>query len=170
MKTALALMLNVIVAPIGAHADGGAVHLREASGPFVVTLFVAPEVPRAGPIDTSVLVQDRKTGTVILDPAVNLELQPIANSDLRYPIRATLSQAKNKLLQTVTIDVPAPGWWAVKIFVRREREEVVLATRVLILPAAPRLATLWPFLILPPFAVCLFALHQTLKHFNVRRR
>jgi hypothetical protein len=134
-------MLNVMLAPIGGHADGGAVHLREASGPFVVTVFTAPEVPRAGPIDTSVLVQDRDTGAVILDTTVNLELQPIGGTDPSSSIRARLGQAKNRLLQTVTIDVPAPGWWA-----------------------APRLATFWPFLILPPLAVGLFALHQTLRH------
>lgn len=163
MKTTLALMLNVMLAPIGAHADGGAVHLREASGPFVVTVFTAPEVPRAGPLDTSVLVQDRKTGAVILDATVNLELQPIAETDPPSPIRATLGQAKNKLLQTVTIDVPAPGWWDVKIFVHRDRETVVFATKLLIMPAAPRLATFWPFLTLPPFAIGLFILHQTLR-------
>jgi hypothetical protein len=157
-------MLNVILAPLAAHADGGAVHLREASGAFLVTFFAAPGAPRVGPIDTSILVQDRKTGAVILDTTVNLELQPIANTSPPFSIRATFGQAKNKLLQTVTIDVPAPGWWAVKIFVRRDREEVILATKLLIMPAAPRLATLWPFLILPPFAIGLFALHQTLRH------
>ena len=163
MKTTLALMLNVMLAPIGAHADGGTVHLQETSGPFVVTVFAAPEVLRVGPIDTSVLVQDRKTGAVILDTTVNLELQPIADTNRSSSIRATLGQAKNKLLQTVTIDVPAPGWWDVKIFVRRDREAVVLATKLLIMPAAPRLAAFWPFLILPPFAIGLFILHQTLR-------
>ena len=51
----------------------------------------------------------------------------------------------------------------VKIFVRRYREEVVLATKLLIMPAAPRRVTLWPFLMMPPFAVSLFALHQKLR-------
>ena len=164
MKTTVALILNVILAPLVAHADGGAVHLREASGPFLVTAFVAPEALRVGLIDASVLVQDRKTGAVILDTTVNLELQPIANTNPPLSIRATLGQAKNKLLQAVTVDVPAPGWWAVKIFVRRDREEVVVVTKLLIMPAAPRLANLWAFLILPPFAIGLFALHQTLRH------
>jgi hypothetical protein len=101
---------------------------------------------------------------VILDTTVNLELQPIGGADPSSSIRARLGQAKNRLLQNVTIDVPAPGWWAVKIFVHRDREAVVLATKLLIMPAAPRLATFWPFLILPPLAVGLFALHQTLRH------
>jgi hypothetical protein len=164
VKTTLALILNVIIAPLAANADGGAVHLREVSGPFLVTVFAAPEALRVGPIDMSVLVQDRDTRRAVLDTTVDLELQPIANTNPRFSTRATHDQAKNKLLQAVTIDVPVPGWWAVKIFVRRDREEVVLATKLLIMPAAPRLATLWPFFILPPFAIGIFALHQTLRH------
>ena len=168
MKASLALILNLILAPLTGYADGGAVHLREASGPFLVTFFAAPQAPRVGRIDTSVLVQDRTTGIVILDTTVNLELQPIPDTNPPFSIRATLTQAKNKLLQAGTIDVPAPGWWAVKIFVRRDREEVVLATKLLIMPPAPRLATHWPFLILPPFAIGLFALHQTLRHSRLK--
>ena len=167
MKTILGVMVNVMLAPIAAHADGGVVHLREASGPFVVTVFAAPEVPRVGPVEMSVLVQERKTGAVILDTTVNLELRPFADSN-RPSISAKLGQAKNKLLQCITIDVPAPGWWAVKIFVHRDREGVVLATKLLIMQAAPRLAAFWPFLILPPFAIGLFALHQTLRHSRLR--
>jgi hypothetical protein len=164
MKASLALMLNVMLAPIGAHADGGVVHLREASGPFLVTVFAAPEIPRVGLIDMSVLVQDRRTGTVILDTIVNLELQPMANTNPSFAIRATLGKAKNKLLQTVTINVLTTGWWAVKIRVRGDREEeVVLDTKLLIRRQAPRLSTLWPVLILPPVAIGVFALHQTLR-------
>ena len=163
MKTSLALILILILVPLTGHADGGAVHLREESGPFVVTVFAAPEALRVGLIDMSVLIQDRETGRALLDTTVDLELQPIANTNPRFWTRATLGQAKNKLLQAVTIDVPAPGWWAVKILVRRGREDIVLATKLLIMPAAPRLATLWPFLMIPPLAVGLFALHQKLR-------
>ena len=163
MNTILALIMFVTLAPLAANADGGAVRLREGSGPFLVTVF-APEAPQVGLIDTSVLVQDRESGAVILDTTVHLELQPIPNPNASFSIRVTLGQAKNKLLQAATIDVPAPGWFAVKIFVRRDREEVVLATKLLIMPAAPRLATLWLFLILPPLAIALFAFHQTLRH------
>jgi hypothetical protein len=163
MKTALALMLNAIFAPLAANADGGAVLLREASGPFLVTVF-APPAPQAGPVDTSVLVQDRKTGTVTLDAVVNLELHPIPDTNPRSWVRARLGPGKNKLLQAATIDIPVSGWWDVKLFVRRGQEEIVLATKLLIIPASPRLTRLWPLLILPPVSIGLFAIHQTLLH------
>ena len=139
-----------------------------------MTVFVAPQTLQVGLIDTSVLVQDRETGRVILDPTVNLELQPSANTNPRVSVRAIHSHAKNKLLQAAAIDVPSPGWWVVKVFVRRDQDEVVLVMKLLIMPPATRLAIIWPLLTLPPFVIGLFALHQTLRHsrllrINVRR-
>ena len=169
MKTTIILVLNVVLAPLVTYADGGTVHLREESGPFLVTVFAAPEALRVGLIDMSVLIQDRKTGRALLDTTVDLELQPIATTNPRFWTRPTHDRARNKLLQAVTINVPAPGWWAVKIFVRRDRDVVALTTKLLIRPAAPRLAALWPLLILPPSAIALFALHQKLRHSRMLR-
>jgi hypothetical protein len=114
------------------------------------------------------LVQDRQTGRVILDATVDLGFQPVGGTSPRFLTRATHVQARNKLLQAVMIDVPVPGWWAVQIFVCRDRQEVALATKVLVMPAAPRLVTIWPFLILPPFAIALFALHEALRRSRLR--
>jgi hypothetical protein len=160
MRTAFILVMSALLTPWAAQADGGTIRLREASGPFLVTVFTSPEQPRSGPVDTSVLVQERETGSVILDATVNLVFQPVAGLGPQLSSRATRGQAKNKLLLAATIDVPAPGWWAVQVFVRRGGEEAVLITKLLVLPAAPRLATIWPFLIFPPFAIGLFAFDQ----------
>ena len=163
MKTTLTLLTIVMLAPLAAHADGGTVQLREASGPFVVTVFTAPETLRAGPIDTSVLVQERETGRVILDATANFAVQSAAGTGPRFQARATHVQARNKLLQAATIDIPAAGWWTMQISVSRNGVPTVLTTKFLVLPAAPRVAGIWPFLILPPFAIALFALHQALR-------
>lgn len=96
MKTTIILVLNVALAPLVTYADGGTVQLREAAGPFLVTVFVASEAPRVGLIDTSVLVQDRMTGRIILDPTVNLELQPIASTNPQVSVRAIHSHAKKQ--------------------------------------------------------------------------
>jgi hypothetical protein len=168
VKTTVILLMIGLLAPLAVHADGGTVQLREASGSFVVTVFTTPDPLRAGPIDTSVLVQDRETGTVILDATVNLAFQPVGGANLQFVTRPTHGQAKNKLLQAATVDVPTPGWWTVEVFVSRGREHAVLATKLLVMPATPRLATMWPFLIFPPFAIVLFALHQTLRRTKLR--
>jgi hypothetical protein len=163
VKTTPTLLTIAMLAPLIAHSDGGTVQLHEASGPFVVTVFTAPETLRAGPIDTSVLVQDRETGRVILDAKVNLAFQAVAGTGPRFQARATHVQARNKLLQAATIDIPAAGGWTIQISVCRDRTQAVLATKFLVLPAAPRLAAIWPFLIVPPVAIALFVLHQALR-------
>jgi hypothetical protein len=163
VKITPTLVTIVMLAPLIAHSDGGTVQLRQTSGPFVVTVFTAPETLRAGPIDTSVLVQDRESGRVILETAVNLVFQPVAGTGSRFQARATHAQARNKLLQAATIEIPAAGWWTIQTSVSRDGARAVVATRLLVLPAAPRVAGIWPFLILPPVAIGLFALHQTLR-------
>jgi hypothetical protein len=163
VRTARTLLTIVILAPLIAHSDGGTVQLRETSGPFVVTVFTAPETLRAGPIDTSVLVQERETGMVILDAAVNLALQSAAGTGSRLQARATHVRARNKLLQAVTIDIPAAGWWTMQVSVSRNGAQAVVGTKLLVAPARPRLTAVWPFLILPPVAIALFALHQALR-------
>ncbi len=163
MRTTLHLAAAVVCASLSAYADGGAVRFREVSGPYLVTLFSGSEPLQVGSIDASILVQDRDTGNVILDTTVSLVFRPVTGTSHALFARATRDQAKNKLLQVATVDVPGPGWWAIQIFVSRAGEASVFATQVLVMPAAPRLTTIWPFLIFPPFAIGLFALHHTLR-------
>jgi hypothetical protein len=164
MRTTVTFVVGAILAPFVAHADGGTVRAREASGPFLVTVFTAPEPLRAGAIDTSVLVQDQKTGAVILDATVNLEIQPLAGKSPQFFTPATREQATNKLLKAARIELPAPGLWALRVFVSRGGEEAVLSTNLQLAPATPRMAALWPLILLPFVVVALFALNQTLRY------
>jgi hypothetical protein len=162
MKATIKLAAGVMFAINFAHADGGAVCLREGSGAFLVTVFVAPEPAQAGPIDMSVLVQDRQTGAVILDAKVDLAVRRVGGGDTGLRTRATREQSTNKVLQSGRIDLPTSGLWALRVFVSREGDESVFATILPVSPAAPRLIAFWPLLLLPPLAIALFALHQTL--------
>jgi hypothetical protein len=168
VTTTILPLLIGLLAPLIVQADGGTVQLHEASGRFVVTLFTTPDPLRAGLIDTSVLVQDRETGRVILDATVNLVFQPAGSGSPSLRTRATHGEAKNRLLQAATLRVPAPGWWTVRVFVSRGSDEAVLATKLMVMPAAPRLAAIWPLLIFPPLAIVLFALHQALGRRGLR--
>src|SRR5579884_1996756 len=55
-------------------ADGGTLIFTRQAGPFLVTLFGAPEPVRAGPADLSVLVQRASDRTPVLDAQVRLKL------------------------------------------------------------------------------------------------
>jgi hypothetical protein len=163
VNTKTMLVMTVVLGSRMADADGGTIQLREASGPIIVTVLTAPEVVRVGPMDTSVLVQNRETGAVILDATVNLASNPAAEVSRRVLSRAAHSQATNKLLQAATINVSTPGWWDLEVTVRSGGEEKVFATKVLVAPSAPRWRAIWPFLIVPPLGIGLFVLHETLR-------
>src|SRR5262249_12747427 len=124
-----------MLAPRIARADGGIVQLREAQGPFLITVFVSPEAVEGGLTDVSVLFKQRKSGDVILDANVSLAvdapadvlnnesdplcgLSPTAVSS-RLPesafhllqVRATREQASNKLLYASPLNLDVPGDW-----------------------------------------------------------
>jgi len=73
MRAALAAAL---LWPAAAYPDGGTLRLRQDTGPFMVSVFTAPQPLRAGPADVSVLVQDRASTEVLLDAEVTLTLRP----------------------------------------------------------------------------------------------
>ena len=100
MKKALKLATTLMFAVCLADADGGMVCLREGSGAFLVTVFVAPQPVRAGPIDTSVLVQDRQTGVMILDAKVDVAVRRAGGRDPEVLTHATHEQSTNRVLQS----------------------------------------------------------------------
>jgi len=164
-----ALLAALLLAPITASADGGVVRVRQASGPFLISIFTPSDPLRAGPIDVSVLVQDGSSGDPILDATVNLAIQTLDSDRARFLARATHQQATNKLLQAATVKMPAAGRWVLRVEVRRGRDEATLTTEVRVGPPAPRLAAIWPYLLLPPFAIAVFALHQALRQDALHR-
>ena len=164
-----ALLAALLLAPITASADGGVVRVRQASGPFVITIFTASDPLRAGPIDVSVLVQDGSSGDPILDAAVDLALQPLDSDSPRLLARARHEQATNKLLQAAIVTIPASGPWALRVEVRRRRDAATATTELRVGPPVPRLAAIWPYLLLPPFAIAVFALHQARRQHAVHR-
>jgi len=157
------VLMSMMLAPLAVQADGGAVCLHEASGPFLVTVFVSPYPLRAGPADISVLVQDRETSEVVLDPTIKLAIHPLSANGSHLLTQARRELATNRLLQSARLDLPAPGLWVLNVSVSRGREEAVLSTTLQVAPETSRLAVVWPLLLFPPLAIGLFAIHQVLK-------
>src|SRR6266478_1753293 len=90
-----------------AQADGGFVELHQEVGPFVVTVFSAPGPLRAGPVDITVLVQDRASGQPLLDGEVLVRLKKEGATTLVE--RAMREVAQNKLLYSALINLPEAG-------------------------------------------------------------
>jgi hypothetical protein len=165
-RACLASLFIVVISMLGvdAHADGGAVRWRESAGAFTVTVFTSPDPITAGPIDVSVLVQDRADGAPMLDGLVTLRLaslSDVGDADRMLEATATHDAATNKLLYATWVDVGA-GKWALRVVIQRGDERSTLDVPLSVVPATTRLTEYWPHLLLPPLAILVFILHQCL--------
>jgi hypothetical protein len=169
---------------INALADGGVVRLRQAQGPFIITIFTASELVQGDVVDVSVLVQKRDSSDAILDATVDLLLTPPAGlsdgpmgplcglsagpgtgSDAdAATIPATREQASDKLLYATPVHFGTAGNWRLKALVKRGSETVEAACDIPVGSPPPRLAGLLPYLAAPAFLVALFTINQRLRN------
>jgi hypothetical protein len=158
-------------------ADGGAIQFQGDAGPFHVTVFTLPPILSAGPVDVTVLVQDRSKLSPLLDANVTLDLtargdravgkdawSPPSCSFNKSPtltgIPAKLNHGENRLLYGALVQIPNSGSWQLRINIQRDNEaESVGALLEVNPPASPPLAY-WHLFILPPLGVLGFLLNQ----------
>lgn len=136
-----------------AFADGGAVLLRQQSGPFLITVFGAPQ---AGANDFSVLVQNASDHSPVLDADVDIFVA-------RNMIRATHQQATNKLLYAATIHIHRAGRYSMLVHASRNGQFGSISGDILVAPAPAPWVAYWPYFALVPAAILLFVLNQRLK-------
>jgi hypothetical protein len=157
---------------MAAHADGGRLQMRQAAGPFVVSLFTTPESLAVGPADLSVMVEEQ--GSVLLDADVVVTL--ISQDQEVAPVVAHLSHAHatNRLLEDAVVQLSHAGRWHAVVHVREAGRteagrEASVATDLTVANYSARRGTVWLFLLLPLCAVALFAWVQVVK-LRMRRR
>jgi hypothetical protein len=146
-----------------ARGDGGTMLLHQDSGAFTITLFAAPQPLQVGGADLSVMVQDRSSGDVLLDSAVDLTVAPEAAGATPQTVRLTRGQASNRLLQAAAIHFPSAGKWRLTLLVSRGGETVRLGTECTVEPDRSRARLVWFYVLLPVGIILLFVIHQGLK-------
>ena len=145
------LLLIVLFCGV-ARADGGALRVTRAAGPFVVSVFTAPEPLRVGRADVSVLVQSQANNEVLL--GANVELRLRGPDGAEQTLAASHAMATNRLLQSAQVELPSPGQWQLEVVVDHA------ATVACELPVGPRsrlVADHWMPLAVPPICIFLFA-------------
>ena len=147
-------------------ADGGAILLRQESGPLAITAFASPSPLLAGPVDISVLVQDRESLSALLDADVTLHLSHGASE---VTVKATRAQAQNKLLYAASVNLPDAGEWKYSITVQRGSAQTAVSGSAILLTAQAGLSSHWAAIAAAPACILLFALHQFLKARNTGR-
>lgn len=155
MRRLLLALTMACVASV-AHADGGHLQMRQATGPFTVSLFTTPDTLAVGPAGMSVMVEAH--GSVVLDADVEVTLTP-EDEKVDAPIVAHLSHAHatNRLLEGTVIQLPRAGHWRAVVRVRQGDQEASVATDLVVADYSTRRGTVWVFAALPICAIGLFA-------------
>jgi hypothetical protein len=181
MSTRLLYLLLLFLARTS-WADGGAIQFQADAGPFHVTVFTLPPILSAGPVDVTVLIQDRSKLDPLLDALVTLDLTAQAGTDRGKPfprkeawappacalnvppslanISAKLNHGENRLLYGALLQVPYSGTWKLKVNIQRDSETESVETLLKVNSPAPPPLAYWQLFILPPMAVCGFILNR----------
>ncbi len=167
LKRCSALTLFLLCLSCTAFADGGRLRFSRPTGPFLVTLFTMPEPLTPGPSDFSVMIQDAKTGDILSDAAVTLQL----TSSEGATINAVASHgiATNRLLQAAQFDIPSSGNWHIHLHVEQGTRTSSLDADIPVQPGSRKAVLAWIFALLPVLAVLLFIFHQRQKAFLAGR-
>src|ERR1700682_3349623 len=116
----------LILAQAPAWADEGRGQLRQETGDLIITVFTSPTPLSVGPVDISLLLQNRNGLDPVLDADVSLVLVD-ADSNIEFRARPSREQARNKLLYAAPVIFSRPGKWRMSVTVRRNEKEVTAA-------------------------------------------
>ena len=155
-----AVIFGVLLLAGSAHADGGVLRRSQSVGPFVLSVFTAPEPLRVGRADVSVLVQARGGATVVLDASVELRVRAPDGSE--QTVAAAHAAASNQLLQSAWVELSVPGRWALEVTARRASDAATVSCELDVAAAAPLLAAQWLPLGLPVLCILVFVWREWL--------
>jgi hypothetical protein len=153
----------LVAAAVAARADGGRLQLRQAAGPFVVSLFTTPETLAVGPADLSVMVEEQASGNVLLDADVVITLTSQDAGAASVVAHLSHAHATNRLLQDAVVELPRGGRWHVVIHIREAGRGASMATDLTVANYSARRGTVWLFAVLPICGIVLFAWVQMMK-------
>jgi hypothetical protein len=117
------LLLSVL-AGLGTFAEataaggGGMVQLHREAGDLAITVFTSPSPLVAGPVDMSVLVQNRNGLQPVVDADVFLYLRE-SSTGAEFEAHATRQNAQNKPLYAAPLMLSKPGKWELGVTVER---------------------------------------------------
>jgi len=161
----LLLPAFVILAQATAWADGGTVQLRQEAADLVITVFTSPGPVSVGPVDISVLLQNREGLEPVLDAKVSLTLRTY-DSGVELQARPTREQARNKLLYAAPVTFSKPGKWHIVVTVLQNGKETDTAGILEVAAAPDKAASYAGYIAFPPVMIGLFMVRQRL----IRRR
>ena len=160
----VALLALTMIAGSGevVRADGGRLVRVERTNGWIVSVFVAPDPPRVGPVDVSVLVQEESSGSVIVDADIAVTLTAAGDAEgVTTSAPASRAQATNKLLQSALLTAPSAGDWQGTIDCRVGNAKAEIPFSLQVVAAPPAWTKLAPWILWPLAAAAIFVVHRT---------
>jgi hypothetical protein len=148
------LPIMVLTIPLAALAGSSTVKWRNETGDRVVTLFSAPAIVMAGPVDFRVLVQDRM-GAPVQDADVRLTFSEQTSGE-RHQIRASQRHDRDVLTYSAHASLPVPGKWNVQISVQDRDARIETSGVVQVLSDPIQEISYWGYVFLPPVLLVAF--------------
>lgn len=146
-----------------AFADGGTVRLVEECDGYRLSVFTSPTPCRVGTVDVSVMVQVARTGRVLLDSRVAVNVAPRTHPTSVRRYQATASAATNKLFQAALVEIPAEGIWNIEVQVEGLHGPAQVQCEMDVAPPLPRWEALWKWIAWPGVVIALFALRTCVQ-------
>jgi len=160
-RNGLLMAVALSALSLRAQADGGLVQLHQTAGSFVVTVFAAPSPPRVGPVEISVLAQNREDGQAALDVEVFVRLRSAGGTIVVG--RAAREASRNKLLYSAPMNLPEAGRWELEVTIKQGKSADSVLGQLSVVAPRPLLLSYWRSLSLPWVVISLFAMNQWLK-------
>ena len=167
LRRTLLVAVALVAQVVTVYAHGGLVQLHQAADPFVVTVFTAPTPLHAGPVEVSVLVQDRGDRQPVLDGEVYVWLR--REDGRTVGGLATRAVAQHQRLYSTVVHVPEAGQWELEVTVTHGQDSARVRGQVSAALPRPSVLSYWRSLSLPPIITMLFAVHQWLQRRAARR-
>jgi ABC-type uncharacterized transport system involved in gliding motility auxiliary subunit len=148
----------------GLFADGGSMLFREQGGPYEITLFGTPSPLRVGRDDLSVLVQRADNKQPVMNANIKLHLYKKTGDNISEVFApARHDAATNKMLYAAMLTIPVSGTWRAEIEVIAGNISGDVIGQITVREKQPPLIGYWPYLLLVPLAIILFALNRWLR-------
>jgi hypothetical protein len=155
-------MLSICCTGNRARADGGRLVRVERAHGWIVSIFVAPDPPRVGPIDVSVLVQEEASGTVVADAEIAVTLNSLSDPSIALSAPASRQQATNKFLQSALLVAPGAGDWLGTIHCSAGNDKAEITFSLQVDAAPPAWTKVAPWFLWPLAAAMVLVAHRTL--------
>ena len=138
-----------VLSGLAADDDDQVLLTSKQAGAFAISVY-GPEgdIP-VGPASFGVLIQDRMTREVLLDPQVDISVRKANDDASAAPEhQRALPADENKLAFSADMDFPSAGSWVVQVAVRRASESALVSLPILVTSAEAGQSVRWSYIVI----------------------